>query len=152
MKSITQLPKEEAYKMAKALSSNNEGTAFGRFSDFENYYPKRIKTEKWLYNSFIEAGGNPQVKNPYYFVLHHSTYLSEWFDNALITSILLKDIADEDISFTIGDSMSKATTEIITKDDLVTMMNDFTTIDQFLESLDVHYIEAQLWNNQYFTS
>ena len=85
MNSITRLPVEEAYALAKSLS-NYAGisfTSFSRFTnrDFDGYYKKRIRTEDWLYKSFIALGGKPKTKAPLYFVLGESNYLSHWFEN-----------------------------------------------------------------------
>jgi hypothetical protein len=44
--SITRLPEEEAFAAARKLAEENDGTAFGRFADFGNYYPLRIRTGK----------------------------------------------------------------------------------------------------------
>jgi len=78
LQSITELPKDEAYKIALSLGSN-KAKAFGRFKDFKNYYPRRIETEKWLYNLFIKLGGEPETEHPLYFVLEKSDFLYKWF-------------------------------------------------------------------------
>jgi len=95
-----ELPEKEAFEMAYKLGLNN-GEAFYRFKDFKNYYPRRIKTENWLYNWFLNAGGKPKIKHPIYFVLEGSDYLNEWFDNGKIIKIPLKIINDRHISFTL---------------------------------------------------
>jgi len=43
--------------------------SFNRFKDFVNYYPRRIATEKWLYDWFLRLGGEPKIKHPVCFVL-----------------------------------------------------------------------------------
>jgi hypothetical protein len=48
LKSITRLPKKEAFEVAKSLhEANHRDTTdgFKRFADFDTYYPHRIKTE-----------------------------------------------------------------------------------------------------------
>lgn len=115
LRSITRLPVKDAYSLAEVLSQNagNSSTSFSRFTekDFDGYYKKRKRTEKWLYNSFIEIGGRPKKEQPLYLVLGESRYLEAWYENGIKTKLLLKDINPEDISFTYGDSMSKMDSE-----------------------------------------
>ena len=57
---IMRLPKDEAFALAREMAEQNKDTtAFYRFADFENYYPERLKTDKLLYDRFIELGGKP---------------------------------------------------------------------------------------------
>jgi hypothetical protein len=157
LKSITELPEEEAFKMANMLGSNN-GTAFGRFKDFINYYPRRVKTEKWLYDWFIESGGKPKTEHPLYFVLEGSNYLNEWFDRGKIIKISLSEIDIKHISFTLGDSCANFKNENMTtpflKNELYQMINKYDgNINELLKSIEneyhYKYIECQLWNNDY---
>jgi hypothetical protein len=160
MSSITRLPIKEAYSLAKELSqySSVSFTSFSRFrdKDFDGYYKKRIRTEKWLYNSFIALGGKPQSAQPLYFVLGESSYLNNWFENGVKTKLLLNSIDPADISFTFGDSMSKMDCEdrmdLFDKESLLNFIYENThDVSIFLNELDKQnrYIEAQLWNDSY---
>ena len=45
-KNIMLLPEEEAFQVAKELADAHPNTtSFGRFADFENYYPARKKAD-----------------------------------------------------------------------------------------------------------
>jgi hypothetical protein len=158
--SLTKLPPEDAYKLAKQLSQHTSTsfTSFSRFSDtdFDGYYKKRIRTEEWLYSSFIALGGKPQSAHPIYFVLGESTYLNQWFEHGLQTRLLLDDIDSADISFTFGDSMSTMDsadrTNPFDKESLFHFIHETTAdIPSFLSDLDKQnrYIEVQLWNDTY---
>lgn len=157
MKSITQLNESEAYKLAKKLSEENKGTSFNRFGDyFKYYYPKRIRTEKWLYDWFIKLGGKPMTKHPIYFVLNGSEYLNEWFGKGKVTRLQLEEIESCDISFTFGDSMSMMDKEgrrdPVTKEVLYDMIRRHNgDVERFLNAVckDFNYIEVQLWNYRY---
>jgi len=160
MSSITRLPIKEAYSQAKKLSqyTGTSFTSFSRFSDkdFDGYYKKRIRTEEWLYNSFIGLGGKPENTHPLYFVLGENRYLNDWFENGIKTKLLYSDIEPADISFTFGDSMSKMDSDDrmspFNKESLLNFINE-TTYDviSFLIELDKQnrYIEVQLWNDIY---
>jgi hypothetical protein len=74
LRSITELSENEAFQAAYKLGQN-DGTSFYRFKDFINYYPRRIKAEKWLYEWFKKSGGEPQTEHPLYFVLEQSDFL-----------------------------------------------------------------------------
>lgn len=156
LQSITRLPEQEAYEKAKALSDQNKGDAFGRFADFHNYYPKRIRTEKWLYHHFVAIGGKPETEHPLYFVLQGSDYLESWFANGKATALPLFSISSEHISFTFGDSMAKMDKperkDPFTKEELYRLIeNNNGDISQFLDGIrqQYTYIEAQLWNDIY---
>ena len=104
---ICRLPKEAAFSLAYEMASNNpDTTAFGRFADFINYYPWRMKTDEYLYDLFIPLGGKPKEKHPLSFVLQGSDFLHNWFEYGFVSKIKLKGIPSEFISFTLGDSMA----------------------------------------------
>lgn len=158
--SITRLPIAEAYALAEKLSqyAGETFTSFSRFRnpDFDGYYKKRVRTEKWLYNSFVALGGKPENTAPVYFVLGESNYLNDWFENGTRTALLLKDIDSSDISFTFGDSMAKIDSkdrmDPFTKESLFNFIyKSSTDIVSFLNKLNKQniYIEAQLWNDIY---
>jgi hypothetical protein len=160
LSSITRLTAQEAQSLAKKFSQyvSTSFTSFSRFSesDFDGYYKKRIRTEDWLYTSFLELGGKPQNLRPLYFVLGESKYLNDWFENGIKTKLLLKDIDPAHISFTFGDSMSKMDSHdrmnLFNKESLLNLILK-TTEDatSFLKELDKQnrYIEVQLWNDIY---
>lgn len=157
LKNIFRLPKKEAFLLAYEMAANNlDATAFYRFADFENYYPHRINQDKLLYELFVSLGGKPKEEHPLSFVLHGSEYLNKWFDNGIITKILLKDIPSESISFTLGDSgaslaKNKSLT-MYTKEMLINIMKKYKgTIDEFMSDTENkhYYIEVQLWNDDY---
>lgn len=158
--SLTKLPIDEAYSLAKQLSQHTGPSfnSFSRFSDndFDGYYKKRIRTEEWLYSSFTALGGYPQSAHPVYFVLGSSTYLNQWFEHGLQTRLLLDSIDPADISFTYGDSMSIMDSEnrmnVFNKESLFRFIKQSTSdIPLFLSELDRQnrYIEVQLWNDKY---
>ncbi|WP_151737691.1 hypothetical protein [Paenibacillus tengchongensis] len=158
--SLTRLSTEEAYSLAKRLSqfAGPSFTSFSRFSsgDFDGYYQKRLRTEEWLYSSFIQLGGQPRHAHPLYFVLGESTYLKAWFENGLTTRIPLSDIDPAHISFTYGDSMSKLDSpdrmELFNLESLLHFITETSAdINAFLEELNQQnkYIEVQLWNDDY---
>jgi len=158
MKSITLLPKEDALILANKLYTKSPCRAHNRFgSDFEEYYESRVEMEKWLYERFIALGGNPKLKNPFYFSLQYSDDLYDNFNEGSIIKIELKDISILDISFTFGDSMamfySSDWKDPFLKNHLYNYIfeND-NNADNFLCNIQqqYHYIEVQLWTDEYF--
>jgi hypothetical protein len=56
LKSIMQLPKENAFEVAQELYKNSSCRAHRRFGpDFEFYYTYRLEVEKWLYEKFVSV-------------------------------------------------------------------------------------------------
>ena len=163
---ICRLPKEEAFLQASKMALDNpNATAFYRFADFENYYPRRMKTDKYLYDLFVSLGGKPKERHPLSFVLHGSEWLDSWFGSGIIIKIKLKDIPLESISFTLGDSMivtkkngvmvneiQKGVLTMYTKEMLLDAISQYDgTFDDFMDEVKgkYTYIEAQLWNDDY---
>lgn len=152
---VMRLPKPEAFALDLQLAEQNKNTtAFYRFADFENYYYERLKTDELLSTRFKELGGKPVQEHPLSFVLHGSEYLDKWFDCGKVTSVPLKSIPDDCVSFTYGDSMStlKRNGELtmLTKEMLFKAMSEYGgTVDEFLISVERQcgYIEVQVWND-----
>lgn len=157
LKNIMRLPKEEAFALAGKLAEENKGrTAFWRFADFAVYYPERLATDKLLYERFVAMGGKTLEKHPLSFVLQGSEYLDNWFDNGIVTKVLLSKIASEHISFTLGDSMSSlkrnGDIQMLSKDELLQKVKAYPgTLEEFMEEIRERYgyIEVQLWSDEY---
>ena len=153
---IMRLPKDEAFALAyKMAGQNKDTTAFYRFADFENYYPRRLQTDKLLYARFVELGGKPLQEHPLSFVLQGSAYLNDWFDNGIATKIPLNSISSNHISFTYGDSMASLKKHsgftMLTKDMLLKVMYDYNgTTEEFMTNIQkqYHYIEVQVWDDE----
>ena len=80
-KNIMLLSEEEAFRVAGKLAKAHPNTAsFGRFADFENYYPARKRADEFVRNEFVKMGGKPKLPHPYCFTLLECDYLREWFD------------------------------------------------------------------------
>ena len=158
LKSITQLPEQEAFTVAKKLYDESPCRAHRRFGpDFVYYYPHRLKTEQWLYERFLAIGGQPQTEHPFYFALHYCENFNVNFDFGKTTKINLNDIDIFDVSFTFGDSVAKMDSpdrkDPFLKDKLLEYINQFDNdVEKFLDSIKEQYvcIEAQLWTDKYF--
>lgn len=157
LKNICRLPKKEAFMLAYEMATQNpDTTAFYRFADFNNYYSHRMKQDEYLYNEFISLNGKPKEKHPLSFVLQGSEYLDNWFENGIITKVLLRDVPSEYISFTLGDSgatiQKNKKITMYTKEKLLQILREYEgTIGGFMDDVvkNYHYIEVQLWNDEY---
>lgn len=152
---IMRLSKEEAFALAREMAERNrETTAFYRFADFENYYPRRLQTDKLLLDRFLELGGKPVERHPLSFVLQGSDYLDNWFGCGVITTVPLALVPSDFVSFTLGDSMAalekKREITMLTKDMLLQAITEYDgTVEEYLAEVErkYHYIEVQLWND-----
>lgn len=152
---ITRLSREDAFRMAAELSKEckSERNRFGE--DFIEYYPERLRTEEWLFESFLSLGGQPQTKHPIYFVLDESERLHQWFGNGDMIQIPLSKIASEFVSFTFGDSMSamknSSDRKVVRKEELLQCIkNSGLDLSEFMKSMKQQYtyIEVQVWNDE----
>lgn len=152
-KNIMNLPEEEAFKVAAELASEHpDTTSFGRFADFENYYPNRKRADEYVREAFIKLGGKPKLDHPYSFVLMECEYLRDWFDTSEKILFDLDDIPDDQISFTLGDSCALLihgeTPAVLTKSMLLEAIGKAGSTDRyFKENLGRYaYVEVQLWD------
>ena len=153
-KNIMLLPEEEAFRKAKELAdAHPDTTSFGRFADFENYYPARKKADAFVRERFIKLGGKPKLRNPYSFTLLECEYLRDWFDSSDKIIIDLDDVPDDQVSFTLGDSCALMIhgnePVVLTKKMLYERIEACNgSVDVFLkESLGNYaYVEVQLWD------
>ena len=154
---ICRLPKETAFSLAYKMSAANHGAdAFWRFADFENYYPRRMKTDEYLYDLFVSIGGKPKEKHPLFFVLQGSEFLDNWFGNGIKIKSMLKNIPSEYVSFTLGDSsvMYRKNGELVmySKEQLKSVLIEYEgSINDYMNEIIAKYmyIEVQLWNDDY---
>ena len=152
-KNIMLLPEKEAFLVAKKLAdAHPDTTSFGRFADFDNYYPARKKADEYVRECFIKLGGKPVLQHPYSFTLMECEYLRKWFSEGEKIVLNLDEIPDDQISFTIGDSCAQITNgiepEVLTKEMLVKRIHDCgDSVETFLkQSLGKFaYVETQLW-------
>ncbi len=151
-KNIMLLSEEAAFRKAAELASEHKDmTSYGRFADFERYYPLRKAADKLVRELFIFLGGKPQLEHPYSFVLGESDYLKAWFNEGDSLRIPLDKIPDELISFTLGDSCAKYSRndslEVLTKQTLIERLRTFDdSLENLIQSIAPYgYVEAQLW-------
>lgn len=150
-------------------ASPKEYSAYLRQNDLavrsydERYIKARLDTEKSLYDEFVQKGGKPRVKHPYYFTLGKC---DEWFYGRKgafgCVGFSLEEFNADEISFTYGDSMPNfmeeyrdgkeyrgqvytlpEINEIIEK---YGMPNEWNTFERFGPE---NYIEVQVWSNEF---
>ena len=151
---IMLLPEAEAYqKAAQLAAAHPETTAFYRFADFANYYPRRNASEEALRSHFIQLGGQPELAHPYSFVLMESDYLAGWFSGGPAVRVPVEPLPKGQLSFTLGDSMSTfardGVHQVLTLDGLLDMITAHGgTLADFMTHVQAkwYYIEAQVWS------
>ena len=156
-KNIMLLPEKEAFLVAKKLAdAHPDTTSFGRFADFDNYYPARKKADEYVRECFIKLGGKPVLQHPYSFSLMECEYLRKWFSEGEKIVLNLDEIPDDQISFTIGDSCAQITNgiepEVLTKEMLMKKIAECgNSVETFLEASlgKFAYVEVQLWYRPY---
>ena len=155
LRNIMRLPREQAFALAHEMAERNpDTTAFYRFADFANYYPRRLQTDALLHARFIELGGRPVQEHPLSFVLQGSDYLDGWFGHGTVTTVPLSRVPAEAVSFTYGDSMASLERYgkliLLTKGMLLEAIEAFDgTPEDFLADIAgrCRYIEAQVWDD-----
>ncbi|MCL2719513.1 MAG: GNAT family N-acetyltransferase [Lachnospiraceae bacterium] len=146
---LCRLPLQDAFIIARAIDASTS------FADFEEYYNWRTQANKHLYDCFTMYGGKPKEMQPLPFVLQGSTFLDNWLMGE-IKKFPLKDIPDEAISFTFGNSadifQSGRALTIYTKSTMRAVLEEYEgTIDDYFNTITVKhkYIEIQIWDDRY---
>ncbi|MDE7395683.1 MAG: hypothetical protein K2M95_06170 [Clostridiales bacterium] len=155
LQNIMRLPQDQAFDLAREMAAQNQNTtAFYRFADFENYYPRRLQADKLLFDRFTALGGKPKEKHPLSFVLQGSAYLHDWFGGGHITKFKLSPICEDAISFSYGDSMSALQRDgfltVLTKRILLQAIAGYEGgVEDFLINAEkqYRYIEVQVWDD-----
>lgn len=153
-KSITELPPDEALALAEALYCRSACKAHRRFDPgvFALYYEARKQAEKRMYESFRAKGGLPEMQHPLYFVLQASASLASGFGDPREIRLELDSLGDDDVSFTLGDSMALyyggALEGVLTKAELLQRLEaqqyDVTALLPGPAEPGA-FVEAQLW-------
>ena len=165
-RSLSALSKSEAMVVMKELCDDTP--FFERFKEPTQYWENRVETEAWLRDKFIEKGGQPKDKYPFYAVLGSAA----WIENFSLSAGLEIDLLripisifnDNDISFTFPDSMVSFWIgrdkpeayyqpnyhgQVFTLSEARTLMK-YELMDK-IESMHpegtIPYIEAQIWNH-----
>ncbi len=157
LKSITQLPKKEAFALAEKLYEESPCRAHRRFGPgFEHYYSLRLEAEEWLYHHFVSMGGKPEVEHPYYFTLQQSETLMSNFGDGRQIKLPLAAIGDFDASYTFGDSIAMMDSPgkrppFLKAELLEHIFSQNNSVETFLGGIQEKcaYIEAQIWTDRY---
>ena len=99
---LTNLSKDEWWDATKDLDESNSW-GLSRFSDLK-YLEQRFDVERLLRKQFIAEGGRPVLQNPIFFFLRRNGGVEANIRNKAYR-VDLKDIPEDLISFTYGDSM-----------------------------------------------
>lgn len=153
---IMRLERSEAFAVARDMAARHpDTTAFYRFADFDNYYPRRMEADALLFERFSAIGFTPKERHPLSFVLEGSQYLGEWFGNGVEIRIPLAAVPSADVSFTFGDSMGvlkrNEPLRLVSKESLLVQMALFSgTLEEYMRMIDreCRYIEVQVWNDE----
>ena len=156
LRNIMRLPRDEAFAFAKSMAVRNENTtAFYRFADFENYFPRRKEADALLHRAFSALGFAPENEHPLSFVLEGSEYLKNWFGNGNEIRVPLDSIPETAVSFTFGDSMGalkrNEPLRLVSKGMLLNELSAYRgNLTEYMREIEAscHYIEAQIWSDE----
>ncbi|MFD0696360.1 hypothetical protein ACFQZT_20045 [Paenibacillus sp. GCM10027628] len=110
--SLSALSEPEALKIMANLC--DDSPMLSRFKSPVKYMEDRRETEKWLRDTFIEKGGQPEAAYPFYAVLGTSYWIekhsADYGTEIDRISIPISIFDEHDITFTYPDSMVSYTT------------------------------------------
>jgi len=156
-RSISRLPEEEAFLLAKTMHEQRPCRAHKRFQPerWEWYWARRQAAESQLHEEFVAIGGKPETRHPIYFALQGSAViknLHQNFDQASMIAVPVSRFDPDQRSFTFGDSVAlhdhPARRGPFMSDALHRLLAAHGgDVDALLSSLEpiYEYIEAQVW-------
>ena len=129
----------------------------------EHYLRRRFNTEKRLYDQFVQKGGKPRIKHPYYFTLGKC---DEWFCGRKgsfgCVELLLDEFDPSVVSFTYGDSVPTFMEEFQDGKEYRSQVYTLTEIKQLIDKYGMpnvwntfekfgpeNYIEVQVWTDEF---
>ena len=129
----------------------------------EYYLRRRFDTEKVLYDQFVQKGGKPRIKHPYYFTLGKC---DEWFYGQKgafgCVELSLEEFDLDAISFTYGDSIPTFMEEFQDKKEYRSQVYAFSEIIALINKYGMpnvwneyekfgpeNYIEVQVWSDEF---
>lgn len=104
--SLSQLSDIDAARLGMELF-DADPAMFRRFENFDDYWSRRRRTDRWVRSEFERKGGQPVEAFPQYFVLGVSDYIRALGNNTAYAElrIPLSEFQDEEVSFTYSDCM-----------------------------------------------
>lgn len=129
----------------------------------EHYLQHRINTEKSLYDQFVQKGGKPRIRTPYYFTLGKC---NDWFYNQKncfgCIGFSVEEFDPAVISFTYGDSVpsfmpefqdgKEYRSQVYTLDEIFKVIEKYgmpNIWNTFEQNGPENYIEVQIWTDEY---
>ena len=129
----------------------------------ERYVRRRFNTEKALYDQFVQKGGKPRTKHPYYFTLGKC---DEWFYGRKgafgCVEFLLDEFEPSVVSFTYGDSVPTFMSEFQVGKEYRGQVYTLPEIQKLVEKYGMpnewntyeqlgpeNYIEVQIWSDEF---
>jgi len=142
-------------RLLEVLGQLDESNSWGlkRFSDPE-YLPRRLQVEEKIRQDLIKKGGEPELLHPIYFFLGNNASF-EKHKNNVAYKINLRDIPEQAVSFTYGDSLFSMCEDYRLKlgqeylNPLCLLVYKLDELEHLLESIQDNpnklHIEYQLW-------
>lgn len=129
----------------------------------EHYLRRRFNTEALLYEQFVQKGGKPRIKHPYYFTLGKC---DTWFYNVKncfgCVEFMLDEFDPTVISFTYGDSVPTFMEQFQDGKEYRSQVYTFSEITNIIDKYGMpniwnpvekfgpeNYIEVQVWSDEF---
>ena len=142
--SLSSLPLEEAQKIQKQLSIENQTFAAQRY---EKYLERRQYLEQLIRSMFIEKGGKPIRQTPHYMVIGECPWLATWHKESEHIKIPVNEFDMNTVSFTYGDTFPTFSPSVT--DDLEYRRKVYT-YNEILVIIDKYGMPQDLWNEPVF--
>lgn len=156
--SLSNLTIEEAQQIQNRLKVENKTFAAQRN---EKYLARRQHLEQLVRSMFLEKGGKPIRKTPYYMVIGECPWLATWFEDSDFIKIPITKFDLHTVSFTYGDTFptfSPHVTDNLEYRQKVYMYSEVLKIiekygmpqDAWNEPVYAQpcYVEAQVWSDE----
>lgn len=137
---LSSIPYDEAIRYHhKGLESEDE---------LINYMKWRKKIESMMLKGFVQKGGKPMLKYPYYFTINNSERIKSMYSSPEYISLPIKALNPDTVSFTYHDSFLSYSlrSKHPTRRKIYTINEMDSIIRTYGIPKDPTYIEMQVWD------
>lgn len=141
---LSELSLEEAQRIQDELT--RDGKVFAGKRNAE-YLARRKYLEELVRNMFIEKGGNPVRKTPYYMVIGECPWLATWYEEGDVVNIPINEFDLNTLSFTYGDMFPTFSTKLT---DNFEFRRTVYTYDEIIKIIDKYGLPQNDWRDPVF--
>lgn len=158
-KSLSDLPTKEAEAVLKKIKEKKPASRSAKRDD--RYMERRKTFEAVARQLFVEKGGKPRRKAPYFMVVEACGWLKSWYEHSGVIQIPVEEFDPSTLSFTYGDMLPTFSPrvndgkeyrgKVYLYDEIVKLIDKYGLPQNWNPNGEYgpeRYIEVQVWSDE----